>query len=431
MSSLSPGGVISPSPADARIFPAIFEHAPEGILLLDDSRRCVEANPAAQHLLGYSHEELLQRTVEELTVPDDRPQIPSYWQALLSQGTCQRIWRALTAAGQTLHADTRCQAHILPGIHLCLFRDVPSPQPEETEAHLLRQALDALSTGIIITDQRQAHEPIVYINRAVILLTGYSREELLGQNCRIFSGRYRDQPGVEEVRAAIRNGQSALVELVQQRKDGTLWFNLLSLTPLRDGQGVVTHYVRVLLDITHVRQRLGRWQPEVIATAEPERTSPPTAQEPQEPQEPRPPEPSAAEPSSSHILVVEDEEAVREFIRLVLVQAGYTVTLASDGEEAWNIFRDDPHRFDLVLSDVLMPRRNGPELAALIRSLRPTLPILFVSGYTGAATGKLRHPLSPGELFLEKPFSIEKLVQAVRQALMGVRATTSRPGTGS
>jgi PAS domain S-box-containing protein len=425
MSALSPGGVISPSPADARLFPAIFEHAPEGILLLDDSRRCVEANPAALRLLGYSHEELLQRTVEELTVPDDRPQIRSRWQTFLDQRTCQGLWRALTAAGQTLHAETRCQAHILPGIHLCLFRDIPPPQPDEAEVHLLRQALDALSTGIIITDQRQTHEPIVYVNRAVILLTGYSREELLGQNCRIFSGRYRDQPGLEEVRAAIRNGQSALVELVQQRKDDTLWFNLLSLTPLRDTHGVLTHYVRVLLDITHVRQRLGRWQPEVIATAEPECTSPLPAQEPQEP---RPPEPPAAEPSSPHILVVEDEEAVREFIRLVLVQSGFIVTLAGDGEEAWEMFRRDPNRFDLVLSDVLMPRRNGPELAALIHSLRPTLPILFVSGYTGAASEKLQQVASQ-QLLVEKPFSIDKLLQAVRQALTRTAAPTNLPTT--
>jgi DNA-binding NtrC family response regulator len=122
--------------------------------------------------------------------------------------------------------------------------------------------------------------------------------------------------------------------------------------------------------------------------------------------------------------VVEDEDAVREFIRLVLVQAGYTASLASDGEEAWDIFQRQPHRFDLVISDVLMPRRNGPELAALIHSLRPTLPILFVSGYTGSAAGKLQH-IPFRELLLEKPFSIDKLLQTVRQALARGKSETS------
>lgn len=425
MSSVSPSGSISPSAAEAQLFPAIFEHAPEGILLLDDSRRCVEANPAARHLLGYSREELLQRTVEELTVPDDRPHIPSHWHALLSQRTCRGLWRALTAAGQILYADTRCQAHILPGVHLCLFRDVTPPPSVDADAHLLRQALDALSVGIIITDQQQIQEPIVYVNRAVTRLTGYRREELLGQNCRIFSGQYRDQPGLEEVRTAIRQGQTALVELVQQRKDGTLWFNLLSLAPLRNARGVVTHYVRVLIDITHVRQRLGRWQPEVIAPPLPDQApaSAPLGAPPAGPPEPASPTP--------HILVVEDEDAVREFIRLVLVQAGYTVSLASDGEEAWDIFRREPHHFDLVLSDVLMPRRNGPELAALIHSLRPTLPILFVSGYTGSAAGKLQQ-IPSRELLLEKPFSIDKLLHAVRQALTrGKSETSSTPPTAT
>jgi CheY-like chemotaxis protein len=126
--------------------------------------------------------------------------------------------------------------------------------------------------------------------------------------------------------------------------------------------------------------------------------------------------------------VVEDEEAVREFIRLVLVQAGFIVTLAGDGEEAWEMFRRDPNRFDLVLSDVLMPRRNGPELAALIHSLRPTLPILFVSGYTGAASEKLQQVASQ-QLLVEKPFSIDKLLQAVRQALTRTAAPTNLPTT--
>gem|GEM_PF-2257994 len=393
-------------------------------MLLDDSRRCVEANPAARHLLGYSREELLQRTVEDLTVPDDRPHIPSRWQTLLSQRTCQGLWRILTAVGQTLYAESRCQAHILPGVHLCLFRDVTPPQQADADAHLLRQALDALSAGIIITDQQQLQEPIVYVNRAVTRLTGYRPEELLGQNCRIFSGRYRDQPGLEEVRAAIRQGQTALVELVQQRKDGTLWFNLLSLAPLRNPRGVVTHYVRVLIDITHVRQRLGRWQPEVIASSLPDQapTIPDQAPAASPPRIPQADPPEAAS-TTPHILVVEDEDAVREFIRLVLVQAGYTVSLASDGEEAWDIFRREPHHFDLVLSDVLMPRRNGPELAALIHSLRPTLPILFVSGYTGAAAAKLQQ-IPARELLLEKPFSIDKLLQAVRQALARGKSET-------
>ena len=80
------------------------------------------------------------------------------------------------------------------------------------------------------------------------------------------------------------------------------------------------------------------------------------------------------------------------------------------------LFRADPARVDLVLTDVVLPTRTGPELAAELRLVRPDVRVLFMSGYTG---GTASHPveLPPGTPFLEKPFSLDRLLHAVDEAV--------------
>jgi CheY-like chemotaxis protein len=116
------------------------------------------------------------------------------------------------------------------------------------------------------------------------------------------------------------------------------------------------------------------------------------------------------------ILVVEDEYAVREFVRAVLEQSGYDVVAASDGEHGFAEFEAAPDRFALVLSDVIMPNRTGPELIELIRGIRPKVPVIFMSAYTGG-TSSTPVEMPPGVTLLEKPFSLNQLLQTVAGAI--------------
>ncbi len=97
---------------------------------------------------------------------------------------------------------------------------------------------------------------------------------------------------------------------------------------------------------------------------------------------------------------------------MVLIQGGYAVVPAGDGEQALALFRAAPTRFDLVLSDVLMPNCDGAELVARLRKINPDIPVLFMSGFTGGAP---LHPvtLPVGAEVLEKPFTIDQLLTAV------------------
>jgi PAS domain S-box-containing protein len=121
------------------------------------------------------------------------------------------------------------------------------------------------------------------------------------------------------------------------------------------------------------------------------------------------------------IMVVEDEELVRDLVCRTLRRAGYTVLVADDGEEALRVSGAYPGAIDLMISDVIMPRMGGRELADRIIRLRPTLRILFVSGYANDAS-ETSGALGPGAEYLQKPFTPSMLVDRVREMLMPDRA---------
>jgi CheY-like chemotaxis protein len=125
------------------------------------------------------------------------------------------------------------------------------------------------------------------------------------------------------------------------------------------------------------------------------------------------------------VLLVEDEEAVRSLGRHILAGCGYTVLEARDGAEALQVFQQHPGPIDLVVTDVVMPRLGGRELARRLACLSPGVKVLFLSGYTDDAVGRDGIP-EAGVGFLHKPFSPAALAGKVREVLDG--GSAPRPG---
>ncbi len=119
---------------------------------------------------------------------------------------------------------------------------------------LLERAVGASSCGITVTDMRDPAQPLIFVNDAFERITGYSREEVTGKNCRFLQGPDRQQPAVDELRDALKRGTDCSVTLRNYRKDGTPFWNELVLSPVFGDGGTLTHFIGVQTDITRRRQ---------------------------------------------------------------------------------------------------------------------------------------------------------------------------------
>jgi two-component system, cell cycle sensor histidine kinase and response regulator CckA len=124
----------------------------------------------------------------------------------------------------------------------------------------------------------------------------------------------------------------------------------------------------------------------------------------------------AAPGGSETILLVEDAEALRLLVRELLEGAGYTVLDADAPDKALALVEATADPIDLILTDMVMPRMSGQELAWRLVTLKPEARVVFMSGYSEQAMAN-HATLEPGTLFLQKPFTMDALMRTIRRAL--------------
>jgi len=122
------------------------------------------------------------------------------------------------------------------------------------------------------------------------------------------------------------------------------------------------------------------------------------------------------------ILLVEDDELMRQLTRQLLAEHGYETLEAKDGQEALAIARSHSGQIDLLLTDVVMPGMSGPELVARLNGERPNMKTVYMSGYTGELIGQ-EDTTTRGIPLLEKPFTRAGLLLTLHQALAGCGKT--------
>jgi CheY-like chemotaxis protein len=130
---------------------------------------------------------------------------------------------------------------------------------------------------------------------------------------------------------------------------------------------------------------------------------------------------------SETVLLVEDEESVRELVRLTLASRGYKIIEAENGECGLRAAETCKDHIDILITDVVMPGMGGRELAKRLLAIRPDLSVLYLSGYT-EDTVITQGVLGPNIAFLQKPFTLQNLAKKVREVL---RARTESPALKS
>ncbi|QLE41878.1 PAS domain S-box protein [Nostoc sp. C052] len=134
--------------------------------------------------------------------------------------------------------------------------DITDLKMVEETLRLRERALAATSNGIIIADARLAYNPVIYVNHAFEQITGYSATEVIGQNCRFLQRTDTQQPALNELRSSLQAGTSCKVVLRNYRKDGTLFWNELSISPIYDENGKLSHFIGIQTDISDVYDEL-------------------------------------------------------------------------------------------------------------------------------------------------------------------------------
>jgi DNA-binding NtrC family response regulator len=119
---------------------------------------------------------------------------------------------------------------------------------------------------------------------------------------------------------------------------------------------------------------------------------------------------------TENVLVVDDEERSVSIMKVVLERLGYNVTAMTSSLKAMELFKEDPHQFDLVLTDLIMPQLNGDKLVSEIIEIRPDMPVIITSGFTDTIINDNFKQIS-NKAFIPKPFQPQELAKTVRQVL--------------
>jgi PAS domain S-box-containing protein len=135
-------------------------------------------------------------------------------------------------------------------IYTSLILDITHRRAAEAEIAIRDRAIAEANSGFIITDFRSHDNPIVFANPAFLKITGYSLNEVIGRNCRFLCEGDSSQEGLNEVRAAISAGRGCKVVVRNYRKDGSMFWNELTISPVHDREGKISHFVGIQNDIT-------------------------------------------------------------------------------------------------------------------------------------------------------------------------------------
>ena len=123
--------------------------------------------------------------------------------------------------------------------------------PQEMQEYsVVMHALASSRGPIIITDHSQQDDPIIYANQAFLDLTGYSRDEIIGENCRFLQGELTDPKSIQKLRNAVDKGKHIRIQIYNYKKDGTPFWNDLIMSPVHNDKGELTHFIGMQLDDT-------------------------------------------------------------------------------------------------------------------------------------------------------------------------------------
>ncbi|WP_293150045.1 MULTISPECIES: PAS domain S-box protein [unclassified Microcoleus] len=250
--------------SESRFRNAIAKNA-DGIAIVNKQGLVCFANPSAEALFNCKAEELLGQAffgnlVVEGSACDIEMDTDIIPQVGETEAAGMRVVQTEVEAIRRHKANAVVEMRVVETewegemAYLATLRDVTDRKRAEEMLWLYDRAMAATSTGVTIADATKPEYPIIYCNPAFESMTGYRREEILGKNCRFLQGSDTDSEALEIIRQALTTESECQVILKNYRKDRTVFWNALSISPVRDKTGKLTHFIGVQRDITDRKQ---------------------------------------------------------------------------------------------------------------------------------------------------------------------------------
>jgi len=234
----------------------LFEAARDGILILDvDTGRITDVNPFLVELLGFSHREMVGKTVGELSPFRDMESNKVMLEQLQKDGYVRYEDLPLeTTDGRKIAVEFVSNVYQAGNkkVIQCNIRDITERMKSEQSLRLLQSAVEQSKESILITDAELdlPGPKIIFVNPAFTQMTGYSAEEAIGKTPRILQGPHTDKTVLSRLRNNLERGEVFAGEAINYRKDGTKFDLEWQIAPLRNSGGKITHFVGTQHNIT-------------------------------------------------------------------------------------------------------------------------------------------------------------------------------------
>jgi diguanylate cyclase (GGDEF)-like protein/PAS domain S-box-containing protein len=245
---------------------ALVDMFPGTFYALNRERRFVLWNRNLERAAEMAPDEVAASSVLEMFDLPERPFIAEQIRRVFDEGAEVKIEANFTPRSGRDVPILLCGTRITCGGQDYLFGlglDISERRAQEQQLRLRERALHAASNGIVITRCEGRDSPIEYVNPAFERITGYSAEEVLGRDSRFMAAPGLDANERAQVRNAVAERRAVNVVFRNLRKNGDLFWNDLSITPVRDEHGTVTHFIGVIVDVTAAKQRTAYLEHEV------------------------------------------------------------------------------------------------------------------------------------------------------------------------
>jgi PAS domain S-box-containing protein len=236
------------------IYRDMFAANPHPMWVFDlATRNFLDVNDAAVEKYGYSREEFLTMNLDDIRAAEEVPSMIASVASASERGADQGIWRHRCRDGSELLVEIAAH-RIQYGEHpamVVLAHDVTQRVQAEEQLRKLSLAVEQSPDCVVITD---IHAHIEYVNAAFLQVTGFSREQVIGKNPRILHSGGTPRATYESLWRTLRAGESWKGEFRNRRADGSDYIEFAIITPIRQHDGEITHYVAIKEDITEKKR---------------------------------------------------------------------------------------------------------------------------------------------------------------------------------